>query len=315
MKLLKIFPTVIILMLAFGLVFTGCKKNSSTPLSNSGNESTTQLANDQVTIQAAQDESENDINMILSGGMGQLKNSDRWPCHATIDSTSLSNNDTIIYYITYNGANCPGNRTRTGHLEIKKKIGTRWWQAGATVIVTFIDFKITRVSTGKSITLNGTRTYENVTGGLLFELGTTNITSITHKTWGSMSVTFDDGTVRTWAVARQDVFTGSLGQLVIAVDGFESTGNYNNLVYWGTNRNGEQFYIQINQTVIHRQACEWDPCAGIEVISIPNLNKGATLTFGYNNLNQLISGTECPTKFKVDWYVGNQSGEVFLFLP
>ena len=110
--------------------------------------------------------------------------------------------------------------------------------------------------------------------------------------------------------------TGSMpGQLVLTVDGFGSSGNYNKLVHWGVNRHGEQFYTQINQPVVFRQICDWDPCAGIEAISIPGLNKGATLTFGYNNQNQPITGDECPTKFKVDWYFANQSGTVYLFLP
>lgn len=313
MKTLKNFSAVIILALAFGMTFTGCKKNDSTPVSNSGSESLTQLSNDQSSVQGAQDESDADVNTVLSNGIGQLKNSEMWPCHATIDSSSIIN-DTITYYITYNGTNCAGTRTRTGQVQVKKHVGQGWWQAGATVIVTYIDFKITRLATGKSITLNGTKTYENVTGGMLFELGT-YITTVTHKTWGTMSVTFDDNTTKTWQVARQDVFTGSLGQLVITIDGFGSSGSYNNLVYWGTNRNGEQFYIQTNQSVVHRQVCQWDPCAGIDAISIPSKNKGATLTFGYNNQNQLITGNECPTKYKVDWYFNNLSGTVFLFLP
>lgn len=312
MKPLKIFSIVIVLMLAFGMAFTGCKK-SDTITTDPGNESLTQLANDQSTIQGAQDESNNDINMVLSGGIGQYKDTELWPCGATIDSTSVVN-DTITYFITYNGLNCPRNRTRTGKIEVKKHVGTQWWQPGATVMVTCIDFRITRVATGKSITLNGTRTYENVTGGLLFQLGT-SMTSITHKTWGSMTVTFDNGTARIWQVARQDVFTGSPGQLVISIDGFGSAGNYNNLIYWGINRNSEQFYIQVNQSVVHRQVCEWDPCSGIEATSIPNLNKGSTLTFGYNNQNQPTTGNECPTKFKMDWYIGNRSGTVYLFLP
>ena len=299
-----------LLIVVTGLAFTGCKKDKNSD-SSTDTSSLQKLATDENQVQNASDEAINDVNAFLSGG--SLKSTESVPCHATVDSTSIVN-DTITYHITYNGLNCSGTRLRTGQVEIKKKVGTHWYQAGATVIIKHINFTITKVATGKTITLNGTKTHQNVTGGLLWQLGN-GVTSIVHKTWGLETVTFTDNTTRIWNIARQKTYTGTTGQYILTLDGFGSTGSYNNLVVWGTNRQGEDFYTQITQSVVLRQTCDWDPCSGIKIHQIPSDSKSATLTFGYDSNNQPITGTECPTKYKLDWQKHNHSGTIYLPLP
>jgi hypothetical protein len=235
------------------------------------------------------------------------------PCNATVDSTAIVN-DTITIYITYNGLNCNGTRFRTGQVEIKKHVGMRWYQQGATVMIRHINFTITKVSNQKSITLNGIKVHKNVSGGVIWQLGN-GINAIVHRTWGHVNVTFDNGTSKTWNVARQKTYTGNPpNHLILTTDGFGSAGGFDNLVVWGINRQGEDFYTQIIQPVVHRQVCDWDPCSGIKKHSIPADSKSATLTFGYNSNNQPITGNECPTKYRVDWQKNNQSGTVYLWL-
>jgi hypothetical protein len=298
------------LFLATGLILAGCQKDDETP---STNDSATlqQLSQDDNNVEAANDEAINDVNKMLSGG-GHFKSTEALPCNATIDSTAVVN-DTITYFITYDGPSCNGKFLRTGKVEVKKKVGTHWRDAGATVIVTFIDLHITRVSNNKSVTLNGTKTHQNVTGGALWELGN-GITSIVHKTWGSLTVVFDDNTTRNWNDARQRTYTGSAGQLVMTVDGFGTSGSYTNLVAWGTNRNNEAFYTQISQLVVFKETCTWFPCSGVKIHQIPSAEKKATITFGYNSNNEPIQGKECPTKYRLDWEKGSQSGTVYLWL-
>ena len=127
-----------------------------------------------------------------------------------------------------------------------------------------------------------------------------------------MNVTFDDNTTRTWNVARQRTFTGTIGQLNMTVDGFGADGSYNNLVVWGINRNGENFYTQITQSIVFRETCNWDPCSGVKIHQIPSDSKKATITFGYNDLNEPVVGDECPTKYRLDWEKGTHSGTVYL---
>jgi hypothetical protein len=236
-----------------------------------------------------------------------------WPCNATIDSTSVQN-DTITYYITYDGKNCNGKLDRHGKVEVKRRVGEKWFMPGATVTVTMIDLQITKVASNKSITLNGTKMFQNVTGGRMWELWNGTIASIVHKVSGSIQATFDDNTTRTWNIARQRTFTIVDQKLIMTIDGFGSADNYANLVLWGTNRMGENFYTQITQSIVHKQLCDMDPCSGIKIHQIPAMEKSATITFGYNDNNEPIQGNECPTRFRVDWVKGSHSGTLYLEL-
>jgi hypothetical protein len=306
-QLLKIF---MILTISIGFILAGCQKDNEKDTTKDS-ASLQQLSQDDNYVETAGDDAMNDVNAVLSGA-GHLKSTEFWPCNATIDSTAIVN-DTITFFITYDGPSCNGKLLRTGKVEVKKKVGTHWHDAGATVIVTFINLHITKVSNNKSITLNGTKTFQNVTGGFMWQLGT-QISSIVLKAWGNLSVIFDDNTTRTWNVARQRTYTGTIGQLIMTVDGFGNEGSYANLVTWGVNRNGENFYTQINQSVVFKETCTWLPCSGVKIHQIPSAEKMATITYGFNSNNEPIQGDECPTKYKVDWQKGTQSGTVYLWL-
>ena len=309
MKTTKFIKSSLMLIAFLGLFLAGCQKEKDND-TTTDSSSLQQLSQDDNYLEIVSDDAMSDVNSLLSGG--NLKSTNLWPCNATIDSTEV-NNDTITFYITYDGLNCRETLYRDGKIEVKKRVGTHWHDEGATVIVKYIDFHITRVSNGKSITINGTKTFQNVTGGFIHQLGN-QYTSIIFKAWGTMSVTFDDNTTRIWNVARQRTYTGSPGQLVMTVDGFGTSGNYNNLVVWGINRNGENFFTKIIQPVVFRQVCNWNPCAGIKFHEIPAADKRATITFGYNSNNEPIQGDECPTKYRLDWEKGTHSGTVYLWL-
>jgi len=309
MKAKNLFKLTFLIVALLGLSLAGCKKEKN---NNSGDSSSLQqLANDEQNVESASEESMNDVNTLLSGG--NLKSTDQVPCGATVDSTSVVN-DTITIYITYNGLNCNGTRYRTGQVEIRKQVGTHWFQQGASVMIRHINFTVTKVSNNKSITLNGVKVHTNVSGGVIAQLGT-GADAIVHRTWGHMNVTFDDGTTKVWNVARQKTYTGLFpANLVMTIDGFGSAGGLDNLVVWGVNRQGENFFTQVIQPVVHRQVCSWDPCEGVKKHAIPSDNKSATITFGYDSNNQPVTGGDCPTKYKVDWQKNNNSGTVYLWL-
>jgi hypothetical protein len=309
MKTKNLIRFTLLLIAVAGLSLAGCQKDKNNN-SSADPSSLQKLAQDENQVENASDEAMNDVDIYLSGVT--LKSTESMPCNAS--DTTIVNNDTIIHVITYHGLNCSGTRYRTGKIEIKKHVGTHWIQAGATVIVRHINFTITKVSNGKTIILNGTKTHQNVSGGLLWQLGS-GVTSIVHKTLGHETITFSDSTTRTWNIARQKTFTGTLNNLVLTLDGFGSAGNYTNLVVWGVNRDGENFFTQITQSVVLRQACDFDPCSGIKIHQIPADSKSATLTFGFDSNNQPVTGTDCPAKYRIDWQKNNHSGTVYLWLP
>jgi hypothetical protein len=311
MKTKNLIQLGVILMTSLALTFTSCKKDNIEE-NKADPSSMQQLSADENNVENIMNDADNDVTSVMSNNGNSLKSTGWLPCNATVDSLAVAN-DTVTIYITYNGLNCNGTRNRTGQIEIKKQVGTHWGQAGATVIYKFINFTVTRVSNGKSVTLNGTKTFVNFNGGHRWQVGTL-IDSYVVRATGTMQASFDNGTSRTWNVARQLTYTGSPGHFILTIDGLGSTDTYQNLVVWGTNRQGEKFYTQITQSIIHRQVCDWNPVEGIKIHQIPSDNKSATITFGYDINNQPITGDNCPTRYRVDWQKNNQSGTSFFSL-
>jgi len=198
---------------------------------------------------------------------------------------TVSNPRTIT--ITYNGSNCFGGRTRTGVIVISMAPGVRWKNAAAVLNVSFQNLKITRVVDNKSITINGTQTYTNVSGGLLVNLPTLN--TITHTiTSSNMSVTFDNNSQRNWQVARQRVFTYNNG-IVVTSTGTRSDGGVTGIAEWGTNRFGNSFTTVITQPLVIRQDCNFRLVSGKVTHTTALFN--AAVTFGLD-----VNGapTSCP---------------------
>lgn len=270
---------------SLSIIFTSCQKDAVTATDYT-NE-TTVHSDDQSRFSSEVDGVANDANAALeatSGFTGRTE-SIQSICDATIAVDTLSNPRTIT--ITYNGTNCLGNRTRTGVIVISMPQGVRWKNAGAALSVTFQNLRITRVSDNKSITMNGTLTFTNVSGGLLFNLPT--LGTITHTiTSSNMSVTFDNGQQRSWQVARQRVFTYNSG-IVITTTGTHTDGAISGIAEWGTNRFGNTFTTIITQPLIIRQDCNFRMVSG--KVSHATTLFNATVTFG---LDASGNPTGCP---------------------
>lgn len=305
----RIFKLAAILTAVLAISISGCKKDDDNN-DNVNSKSLQNLSKDEVAIENATGDVLKDANNVLSGGQ---KGFFDLPCNVTIDSTSIVN-DTITYSITYNGLNCEGTLMRVGNAEVKKNVNTHWCDAGAKVYVAFINLKITRVSDNKYVTINGTKSYENVTGGYLTQLGTI-YSLITHKAEGAIQATFDDGTTRTWNLARQFTYSGTSGSYEIKGEGFGSADGYDSLECWGINRDGEQFYSKVITPIVVKEACGWDFCSGKVFHDIPSASKKATVEFGYDDNNTLITNGDCPTRFRVDWEGNGHSGTLYLQLP
>lgn len=266
-------------------IFTSCQKDTST---NDNSTETATHADDQNRFSGEVDAAANDANLLLEATLGfgnRGGDIQSLICDATIAVDTMNNPRTIT--ITYNGTNCLGNRTRTGVIVISMAQNVRWKDAGAQLNVSFQNFKVTRVSDNKSITINGTQTYTNVSGGLLINLAT--LGTITHTiTSSNMSVTFDNNSQRTWQVARQRVFTYNNG-VVITVTGTHSQGAVTGIAEWGTNRFGNTFTTAITQPLVFKQDCSFRLGSGKVEHATSLFN--ASVTFG---LNSSGNPTGCP---------------------
>lgn len=279
------------------LFFVACQKDPS----NDDNYTleTIRHSDDQSRFSNEVDAAANDVNITVesaAGFAGRTENIQSFICDATVAVDTVSNPRTIT--ITYNGANCLGNRIRTGVIVVSMAQGVRWKNAGAVINVTYQNFKVTRLSDNKSITLNGTQSFTNVSGGLLINLPALN--TITHTiTSSNMSVTFDDNSQRTWQVARQRVFTYNNG-VVITVTGMHTANGITGIAEWGTNRFGNAFTTSIAQPVVMRQDCSFRVGSGMVVHHTNLFNASATFGLNANGNPTGCPGTN-PYYMKVEW--------------
>lgn len=297
--------------LLFGSIFTACKKDDA-PAGDTNAAEVAVQSDDQARFSSEVDAVANDADLALESSAnfaGRVNGVQTIICDATLVFDTLSNPRTIT--ITYNGGNCWGTRTRTGAVVLSMAQGVHWKDAGAALTVTFQNLKITRVIDNKSITINGSQTYTNVSGGLLINLPT--LQTITHTiTSSNLSVKFDDNTQRTWQVAKQRVFTYSNG-VVITTTGTHQDGNAVNIAEWGTNRFGHTFASATLQPLVIRQDCDFRLVSG-EVKHTTQLVT-ATATFG---LDATGAATSCPGSghyyFKVVW-TGTNGTSATIILP
>jgi hypothetical protein len=314
-----------------GGVMVACKKNNSTGSSSSTTDGTTpaQLetqTDDEVQVNNEMDQAANDVNTAMNsdasvsgsttssldrntitdgGGVGRIVLGGLI-CDATI--TIDTSNGLRQITIVYNGSNCWGNRVRVGTVVISIPVGVRWKDAGAVVTVAFDSLKITRVRDQKTITLDGTWVYTNVTGGLLKDLAT--LGTITHTIGAdSVSIEFADSATRIWSVAKQRVFTYNDG-VVITTTGTHSDGTNNNVSVWGTNRFGNSFETLIVEPMTIAQSCDYRLTSGETETIRPVVT--TTVTYG---LDSNGNPTGCPGNgyyyYKVVW---TKDGKTYTFI-
>lgn len=307
-----------------GVMFAACKKDNNNSSSGQSTADIQTQSDDQSQADNEQDGIANDVNTTLTaqettvtGGGGGPRNGiavqgnkpdtvKTYICDAIVVRDTVSNPRTLT--ITYNGSNCNGTRTRTGTVVISWAPGTVWKNKGAQVTVTVNNLKITRIKDGKSITLNGSHLYTNVSGGSLIDLP--KLGSITHTIVSSdMSITFDNGSKRSWQVARQRIYTYNNG-IVITTTGTHTDGNTTGIIEWGTNRFGNSFTAVINQPLVISQSCNFQMTAGsIEVIR-PEVT--TTLTFGLDSTGTPIGCTDAGYYFKLVWE--GAGGKTYTFI-
>lgn len=307
MKTKLVVLSALILSLAAG--FTACKKSDNSLTNENDNEISVHSA-DEARFESEMDAVVNDVNISLESEAsmtGRFMGIQGVICDADVTVNTTANPMTLT--IVYNGSNCLGTRTRTGTVVVSMPQGTQWKRPGAAVTVSFQQLKITRVRDNKSITINGTQTYTNVSGGLLGNLASLGTITRTVTSPG-LSLTFDDGSQRSWQVAKQRVFTYNNG-LVVTSSGMHTEGGVTNIAAWGTNRFGNSFTTAFTTPLVIRQDCDFRITTGVVTHVTPRIT--ASATFG---LDASGNPTGCPGTgtyyYKLAWTIGNRSNSIIL---
>lgn len=295
MKTLK-FNLFIALIALFTFGVQSCKKDSTDSVTD---DTATQIqhSSDEASFSNETETSLNEVNSVM--GASSLGKGDFTLAGATIDSIIADKK----FIITYNGNNADGSRFRSGQVSVQLTTGAKWRDANSVITITFTNLMIRNNNTNKSITINGTHVVNNVNGGLVTLL-TAGGPSVIHKITGNMTVTFDDGTQRSWAIYRQrEILITAAGIPTVKISGFGTVDGVGNIVVAGTNRAGNPFSTAINETVVFtsNNTCfggAWIPVSGVKTHK--KLVREITVTFGVDQSGNPVSGT-CPYGYKINW--------------
>lgn len=213
---------------------------------------------------------------------------------ASIDSVSVDKK----MIITYNGNNADASRSRSGQIIIQLTKGNMWRDKDAEITVTFIGYKVIRNSNGKSMGFNGTYTVTNTQGGLI-KLLIPNGT-VSQKINGTMNISFDDGTQRSWYITRQrNIGLTITGDKYVILTGYGSNDSSNNISVSGVNRAGIAFYSSIIAPIIYSSSCNWLPISGS--VSHNGIVKEIKVVFGVNEAGNAVVAPNCPYGYKISW--------------
>lgn len=300
-------------LLVVSLLFTACKKENDPPQTPAPDVEIGMHSDDEAMVSEEIDAIAVEANSLMEADAsfsGDASVVEEIICDATVVVDRESDPMTIT--VTFNGADCSVERSRTGVVVFSMAKGTQWKYAGAAIHVDFQDVKITRKSDSKSITLNGSQVYTNVSGGLVYQAA--SLGEIIHQiTSNDLSIKFDDETARIWNVARQKTFTYSNG-LVVSVTGIHEEDNETNIAEWGTNRFGNSFTTSTPTPVVFKQDCDFRVTGGevkhkTEVFT-------ATVMFG---LDASGTTTTCPGSghyyYKLVWTKNSTNNSFTVILP
>lgn len=253
--------------------------NKTNPLGNT-TRFTTELqvqSNDVVRISHELDAAFNDVDSILENKANV--------CGGTLALNTADTPNTMT--LTYSGNTCDALRSRTGSIIISFVPGTDFATAADSVHVNLNNLVVTRLADKKTLGLNGSFAYRNISGGKLTTLGTGG--TVVHTLWGSgITVTYDDGTITNWRFTRRRTYTNNPG-IVVATVGTDSAGTVGNVADWGANRRGNSVLLVPTSPLLISQSCGWRLTGGQETLANPS--GSSTLSFGLDTTGKAAS---CP---------------------
>ena len=296
-----------LLMVIAVLAISSCKKENTTDDSASAEDQSSVSS----SLNASTDDAANAVGGIqtLSGKTDGLINI----CGATIDSTNKANG---VIVITFSGNDCSGHVSRTGSVTATLEnyaSGTRWKDAGAVLQLAFDNVKITNNVSGAYHTLNGTHTLTNVTGGLAWRVvDGLDQGTVTHRHQATnFTLTFADGTVRTWSVDRLRTFTNNGTVRTVTVSSDHSENGVANVDAWGTNRKGDIFTNAITTPITVTSAnascsLNWfnKPASGEFTHHVAN--RSLDILYGVD-ANGIPLASGCPFGYKITFTKGGQT--------
>ena len=293
-----------------------CRKEPAPVPAVSNPTSMQQLSVDENLIQSVSNNLINDFEMVISNSSFSFFPNLRYSffptiIDATIDSVVFQ--DSIIYQIKYNGSINPTiTETRIGMLQFTKKKGQNWLMIGNTINIQLNDIKVAR--NGTNFKLNGYLIYSNIT--IKPPHGINNESVGFHRIGGIIEILFSNSTTtRLWNLAKQFTVTQKNENILISENGFGAVDGYTQLISWGTDRQGEEFYCVTDSVIIYESGCRWAPNSGQKKLYLLKNNYNSTVTFGFDINNKPITNSDCSAKYKFEWNLNDKLQTIFIDNP
>lgn len=312
MKKTNLIYSLSIVLVAFALVFTSCKKKKE--FKNEDGQASTDNRN----VQSENDAAVNDVNTEIGAnslmhgrtsspsGINALQNA----LGITATGYSVDTNGAHLgtIKINYNGTTV-NNRTRTGSIRLtiqSYSSGKRWKQAGCVLQLDYLAYKVTRASDGKSVELNGIQYITNETGGTWWELLVlkTQPSLASTVTGTGLNVTFDGGKTAVYNINRRFTYTIPGNILTCTGEGIGSTSGLSSLENYGTTRDGDAFTSQVSTPIVWNWTCgPWAPVQGEVNIKVDGKEFALKVLFSVNASGNPVSvgAGSCPYGWKVEW--------------
>ena len=237
-------------------------------------------------------------------------------CGVTIDCTQVSQGILIFNFDGVTPCFSP-SRTRSGSVQVELINGTSWAEAGAVMKQTFIDYKVTVLSGGYSIEMNGVKTLKNVNGHDWLGWIQGNVDHTYQSRAFDVQVVFDNGQTAVWNHARTSTISWkpantdpviSYAHLNYSVNGDTTLNGVPTIDSWGTTRFGDAFTTRYEEEITSNTYCGlWRFSTGRLVHEVAG--DDFTLVLGVDQ-NGNSASTACAYGYEISWNIGNNSNSV-----
>jgi hypothetical protein len=301
-----------LLFLGSVLFLSSCKKDDDdngsggVPSKEQLSEQQAQFSDDANDYRGESDQADNDINQSMQDNPNfeKMGSANYTGCGYTIDDSTAITGNTV--YFNFDGTTTcfTPARKRSGTIKVELVSGNSWSEAGAVVEITYINYKVTKVSNGSTIEFDGSKRLTNVNGHNWIEFFAGVKTYKYKEEAFNMMVTYNSGQTATWNCDRTTEWSYNLAQgIVFKADGDTTVNGYAHTDSWGTTRYGGSFVISYSSPWESNTICGlWKPTSGVIVHHMDSGNY--TITLGVNQ-SGIPTPTSCGFGFKVTWVATN----------
>jgi hypothetical protein len=273
---------------ASAIGFNSCKKSSSTSTASPGAEAQTQ-SSDEAFYTNETGYATDDANAALNSEGGSYNArpagipSLSFPFSCDTSSVVVDTTNAHTITINYDGSSCGAafGHKRTGNIVLSFSPGFKWGTKGDTLIITF-NLKTVRIIDTNTLTITGTRTIINTTGGRLIDL-LSSADSIGYSITDNTTILFNNGATRSWQTSLHRTYTYN-------GTNFGEVSTVGSLT--GINRFGNSFSADITEPLVVEGCSDYRYTSG-QVTYTGGAGGTSTTTFGLDASGDPI--TSCTT--------------------